>query len=103
VDDGIAREIGERRVLRVRLAVNGGWWLALYENDEVIARSRLDADDFRRVMRGKVATLKELEVRGLRNEIEFRVVGRIIGRLTKQGLLEMIAVVERDRPPEEPS
>ena len=76
--------------------------MAVYEASELVARSRLDQDDLRRVLRGKVATLKELEVRGLRNEIELRVVGRIVGRMPKQGLLEMVAVAERARPPEEP-
>lgn len=90
VELGLIRDLGEGRWLRVSSAPQGGWWLFLMEGGEMIARARLKPDDYRRVSHGKVATEGEVEIRGMRAGVEFRVAGRILGRLEKTSFIELI-------------
>lgn len=61
------------------------------EGADLMARVRLKPDDFRRVSNGKVTTESEVEMRGMRSEVEFRVSGRILGRIPKDSFSDMIA------------
>ncbi|MGV3617037.1 MAG: hypothetical protein ACO1SV_17055 [Fimbriimonas sp.] len=100
VDGRLICEIGEGKALRVLVAPQGGWWIMLIEADALTARVRVKPDDLRRITRGKVLTEGEVELRGMRSEVEFRVQGRILGRVDKGVFTGLVQEAEKTRPPQ---
>jgi hypothetical protein len=67
------------------------------EGSETVARARLKPEDHRRVCHGKVTTEGDVEIRGMRAEVEFRVSGRILGRVEKESYVQLIEAAEAGR------
>ena len=97
METGLVRDLGEGRWLRAEAAPPGGWWLTLMEGGDRTARVRLKPDDFRRICNGKVTSEGDVEIRGMRAEVEFRIAGRFLGRLEKTSFGAIIDAAEATR------
>ena len=67
------------------------------EGGDRVARVRLKPDERRRICNGKVTSAGEVEIRGMRTEVEFRVAGRFLGRLEKTSFNALIEAAEAAR------
>ncbi|MGV3613827.1 MAG: hypothetical protein ACO1SV_00710 [Fimbriimonas sp.] len=99
MDEDLRRDLGNDRSLMALAAPQGGWFLVLLHAETVLARTRVTPFALTRVTKGRVYVDGAFELRGLRHEVEFRIDGRILGRIGKAALVELVATAERTRTP----